>query len=62
MIELLRGLPQRARVTVLHISHSRHEAEQLGDLIFRLQDGQIEVIKTESARTSLTSENIKEFR
>jgi molybdate/tungstate transport system ATP-binding protein len=44
MVELLKGLPQRERVTVLHISHSRHEAEQLGDWIFRLQEGRIEVV------------------
>jgi len=28
----------------LHVSHSRHEAEQLGDVVFRLQDGRIEAI------------------
>jgi molybdate/tungstate transport system ATP-binding protein len=44
-IELLKGLPQRANVTVLHVTHSRHEAEQLGDWIFRLHDGHIEVVK-----------------
>ena len=57
MIELLKGLPQRENVTVLHITHSRHEAEQLGDLIFRLQDGRIEVIKAESP----ASDNITEL-
>ncbi len=46
MIELLKGLPQRANVTVLHVTHSRHEADQLGERIFRLQNGRIEVIKT----------------
>jgi molybdate/tungstate transport system ATP-binding protein len=44
-IELLRDLPRHANVTVLHITHSRHEAEQLGDWIFRLHEGRIEVIK-----------------
>jgi ABC-type sugar transport system ATPase subunit len=48
MIDLLKSLPQRANVTVLHVTHSRHEADQLGDLIFRLQEGRVEVIKTES--------------
>ena len=43
MIELLRGLPKEADVTVLHITHSRHDAEQLGELVYRLQDGRIEV-------------------
>ncbi|MSU76891.1 MAG: ABC transporter ATP-binding protein [Gemmataceae bacterium] len=45
MIELLRELPRKADVTVLHITHSRYESEQLGDLIFRLQDGRIEMIR-----------------
>ncbi len=42
MIELLRDLPRKAGVTVLHITHSRYESEQLGDLIFRLDGGRIE--------------------
>jgi hypothetical protein len=33
----------------LHVTHSRHEAEQLGDWIFRLQNGRIEVIKEETS-------------
>jgi molybdate/tungstate transport system ATP-binding protein len=45
MIELLKGLPRRAEVTVLHVTHSRVEAEQLGDFVFRLQDGRIETVK-----------------
>ena len=48
MIDLLKGLPQRENVTVLHVTHSRHEADQLGDWIFRLQEGRIEVIKEEN--------------
>jgi ABC-type sugar transport system ATPase subunit len=44
MIELLQQLPQQAQVTVLHVTHSRREAEQLGDVIFRLHEGQIEVL------------------
>jgi molybdate/tungstate transport system ATP-binding protein len=48
MLELLKELPQKAGVTVLHVTHSRHEADQLGDLIFRLRDGRVEVIKDES--------------
>ena len=43
MIELLKELPHHAQVTVLHVSHSRFEADQLGDMIFRLQDGRIEL-------------------
>jgi ABC-type sugar transport system ATPase subunit len=48
MIGLLRDLPTRAQVTVLHISHNRHEAEQLGDWIFRLQDGRISIVKDDA--------------
>jgi ABC-type sugar transport system ATPase subunit len=58
MIELLKGLPQRADVTVLHVTHSRHEADHLGEQIFRLQDGRIDVMKAESA----TSADITEVR
>jgi molybdate/tungstate transport system ATP-binding protein len=47
-IDLLKNLPQQANVTVLHVTHSRHEAEQLGNWIFRLQDGRIEVIKADT--------------
>jgi len=41
MIELLQGLPNRAAVTVLHVTHSRVEADRLGDLVFRLDEGRI---------------------
>ena len=51
MVDLLKGLPQKVDVTVLHITHSRHEAEQLGDLIFRLHEGRIEVHLPASAST-----------
>ena len=53
MIELLKGLPQREDVTVLHVTHSRHEADQLGDLIFRLQDGRVEVVKADDLGTAI---------
>jgi ABC-type sugar transport system ATPase subunit len=57
MIDLLKTLPQQVNVTVLHVTHSRHEADQLGNLIFRLQDGKIEVIKSESAPSSAITEH-----
>jgi molybdate/tungstate transport system ATP-binding protein len=44
LIGVFRGIRARYDVTVLHVSHSRHEAEQLGDLVFRLQDGRIEAM------------------
>jgi molybdate/tungstate transport system ATP-binding protein len=45
LIGVFRTIRAHAEVTVLHVSHSRHEADQLGDLIFRLQDGRVETIK-----------------
>jgi ABC-type sugar transport system ATPase subunit len=57
MIELLKGLPQRAEVTVLHVTHSRAEADQLGDWIFRLgHDGRIEVLKGEAGPSTYVRE------
>jgi ABC-type sugar transport system ATPase subunit len=41
LVELLRGIRQQGGVTVLHVTHSRREAEALGDVIFRLEAGQI---------------------
>jgi ABC-type sugar transport system ATPase subunit len=45
LIGVFRGIRARYDVTVLHVSHSRHEARQLGDIVFRLQDGRIEAIE-----------------
>ena len=41
MIELLQGLPNRADVTVLHVTHSKVEADRLGDVIFQMDNGQV---------------------
>jgi ABC-type sugar transport system ATPase subunit len=41
LIELLRHLRNHAPATVLHVTHSQTEAEQLADSIFRLEDGRI---------------------
>jgi molybdate/tungstate transport system ATP-binding protein len=38
MVALLDGLRRRGEVTALHVTHSRREAEQLGDVILRLED------------------------
>lgn len=43
LVGLLRGIRRRGAVTVLHVSHSRYEADQLGDLVLRLHEGRIEV-------------------
>ena len=55
MMDLLRGLPRQARVTVLHVSHSRHEAENLGEWIYRIEDGRIEVVKAGTSTSHFTS-------
>jgi ABC-type sugar transport system ATPase subunit len=41
LIELLRKIWQGGGVTVLHVTHSRREAEALGDVILRLEGGHI---------------------
>jgi len=41
LVALLRQVQRQHGVTALHITHSRVEAGQLADLLFRLQDGQI---------------------
>ncbi len=45
LIELLRGIRERRQVTVLHVTHSGHEAGQLGDIVYRLHEGRVEVTK-----------------
>ena len=40
-VELLQAIRRRGDVTVLHVSHSSREAQTLGDLVLRVQDGQI---------------------
>jgi len=42
MYQLVRTVTREAGVTTVHITHSRSEAEQLGDRFFRLADGRIE--------------------
>jgi molybdate/tungstate transport system ATP-binding protein len=41
LTELLLELRRRAEVTVLHVTHSRREAEMLADLLFRLEKGRV---------------------
>ena len=41
MIELLKRLCEHEQATVLHVTHSRYEAERLGDFVFRLENGLI---------------------
>jgi molybdate/tungstate transport system ATP-binding protein len=41
MVQLLNQLRQTRQVTVLHVTHSSSEAEQLADVIFRLNQGKL---------------------
>lgn len=41
---LLKRVQRQHGVTALHITHSRSEADQLADVLFRLQDGQIKEV------------------
>ena len=43
MLELLKQVQKATEVTVLHITHSRSEAEYLADISLRLQDGALEI-------------------
>jgi ABC-type sugar transport system ATPase subunit len=40
--ELLESVTRQTGVTTLHITHSRREADRLGDIVFRLKDGRLE--------------------
>lgn len=41
LIALLKSTQREHRLTVLHVTHSRSEADQLADQVFRLEDGRI---------------------
>lgn len=41
LIDLLRDMQRSHGITVLHVTHSRREAESLGDLHLRLEEGRI---------------------
>jgi ABC-type sugar transport system ATPase subunit len=50
---LLRRIQRQHGITALHITHSRAEAAQLADLVFRLADGQIsetQVTRSDASR------------
>jgi molybdate transport system ATP-binding protein len=42
MVQLLQRVRKQENVTVLHVTHSRAEAERLGDVIFRLEEGRVQ--------------------
>jgi ABC-type sugar transport system ATPase subunit len=41
MVGLLKTIREHDAVTVLHVTHSRQEAERLGDVVLRLEDGRV---------------------
>jgi ABC-type sugar transport system ATPase subunit len=45
MYTLLRAVQQREHVTVLHVTHSREDAQRLADVLLRLDNGRITVVK-----------------
>jgi len=47
MAALLKNLRAAHEMTVLHVTHNRREAEQLGDVLLRLEFGQVTVEKKE---------------
>jgi molybdate/tungstate transport system ATP-binding protein len=51
LIELLARLRDSREVTVLHVTHNRSEADRLGEIVFRLEDGKVrEELTTETQR------------
>lgn len=56
LIELLVRLRDTREVTVLHITHSRSEADRLGDLIFRLEEG---IVRQDSFRKPIDGSEMK---
>jgi molybdate/tungstate transport system ATP-binding protein len=51
LIELLARLRSTREVTVLHVTHNRSEADRLGEIVFRLEDGTVrEELTTETQR------------
>jgi ABC-type sugar transport system ATPase subunit len=45
MIELLRSVQRRARVTALHVTHSLSEAKRLADRVLLLKEGVVSVVE-----------------
>ncbi len=41
LMELLQRTQREHHITVLHVTHSRREAEGLGEMHFRLEDGRV---------------------
>ncbi len=43
LLALLDGLRRERRVTVLHVTHARAEADRLADVVFELDGGRVRV-------------------
>ena len=41
LVELLLRLRDSREVTVLHVTHNRSEADRLGEIVFRLENGEV---------------------
>ena len=52
LIELLHEVHQTEQITVLHITHSSTECQQLGTMEIRLADGKIEPVKTANSAST----------
>lgn len=46
LMALLKRVQQTHGITVLHVTHSRHEAQALADLILELRDGRVSVMSS----------------
>ena len=41
MYKLLLSVQQREQVTALHVTHNREDADELADVILRIEDGKV---------------------
>ena len=44
MVELLKDVRKVGEVTVLHVTHSRQEGEQLAEVMYRIEEGRIQAV------------------
>ena len=66
MYTLLKTVQEQTGVTTLHITHSKHEARQLGDVVFQLDDDGIQSVslngsdnfESDSTKTNLLPDSL----
>ena len=46
LAELLKSVRKEGGMTVLHVTHSRAEAEMLGDVVLRFDAGRVQAVNT----------------